>query len=77
MQEADETKAKAAKVAPVKPTEPKPVRITSVHDDLVALMVRFREEYASIGVTRMDYAVKGGQVTVEIGESSFRLTVAT
>lgn len=74
----DETKvdAKASAVkAPVTPAEPPSKPARSVHEDLLALVERYREEYKATGVTRMAYSIGGAAVTVDLRESGFCLTV--
>ena len=48
----------------------------SVHEDLVALVKRYRAEYGGTGVTRLGYAVDGCEIAVDIEEGGFTLRVS-
>lgn len=74
MSEKNEPKAseKTVKAAPEKaPSRPE----RSVHEDLVALVRRYRAEYGGTGVTRLGYTVDGCEIAVDIEESGFTLRV--
>lgn len=75
MSEKSEPKApeKAVKSAPEKaPSRPE----RSMHEDLVALVKRYRAEYGGTGVTRLGYMVDGCEIAVDIEEIGFTLRVS-
>lgn len=66
-----DSKPPAAKVE-----KPKPDPVRSVHEDLVALVRRYRAEYGGTGVTRLGYTVDGCEIAVDIEEGGFTLRVS-
>lgn len=75
MSEKNEPKASEKTVKPVVEKAPsRPER--SVHEDLVALVKRYRAEYGGTGVTRLGYVVDGCEIAVDIEEVGFTLRVS-